>query len=251
MKRHDIRVSCRMGRQTFRWAVAAICAIVALPAAAQEPVGTFSLMPKVGLSLASISNYELYYFKDAAFLSEGVAKGKFNSRFMGGIEAEYQALPMASFSLGVYYSQQGCRVSDIELNLGPGQYEGIDDIRQSLDYINVPLTASLYVTQGLAVKAGVQMGFLLNSKLSYDVTSFARKEGGANEYGQEVHEESDTKWMRRTLDVSIPIGLSYEYSNVVLDARYHLGLTRLYKEDGYPKEKNRLITISVGYKFNL
>ena len=31
--------------------------------------------------------------------------------------------------------------------------------------------------------------------------------------------------------MSIPVGLSYEYMNVILDARYHIGLTKVNKTD--------------------
>ena len=53
------------------------------------------------------------------------------------------------------------------------------------------------------------------------------------------------------MDVSIPVGISYEYLNVVLDARYHFGLTKLYKDESWPTEKNKVFTFTVGYKFNL
>lgn len=63
------------------------------------------------------------------------------------------------------------------------------------------------------------------------------------------------------MDVSIPIGVSYEYMGVILDARYNLGLTnasdisRVKDADGQPyiKEncKNKGFSLSVGYRFTL
>lgn len=55
---------------------------------------------------------------------------------------------------------------------------------------------------------------------------------------------------RHTVDLSIPVGASYEYMNVILDARYNFGLTNIYKIDAM-KSKNRFFTITVGYRFNL
>lgn len=227
-----------------------LCTVVMQPVMAQESTGTFSLIPKIGLSLANISGYNLYYSKDANFLSESVAKGKFNSRFMGGVEAEYQAFPNVSFSLGVLYSRQGCRLSDFEIVVDSKTRDLWEDIRHSLDYINVPFTVNGYIAEGLAVKAGLQLGFLVSSKFSYSSTSINKK-GDVWEYGDEFEMDNDDKKMRNTLDVSIPIGVSYEYLNVVIDARYHFGLTKLYKDDNMPKERNQLISLSVGYKFNL
>ena len=227
-----------------------LCTFVMQPVMAQESTGTFSLIPKIGLSLANISGYNLYYSKDANFLSESVAKGKFNSRFMGGVEAEYQAFPNVSFSLGVLYSRQGCRLSDFEIAVDSKTRDLLEDIRHSLDYINVPFTVNGHIAEGLAVKAGLQLGFLVSSKFSYSFTSINKK-GDVWEYGDEFKLDNDDKKMRNTLDVSIPIGVSYEYLNVVIDARYHFGLTKLYKDDNMPKERNQLISLSVGYKFNL
>ncbi len=251
MKRHSIFQIRGLFSRARKTVAIAFMAVVAMPAIAQESTGTFSLIPKVGLSLANISNYELYYLKETAFYTEGVAKGKYNSRFMGGVEAEYQAFPTTSLSLGVFYSRQGCRISDLEFVGMAKVREELDDIRQSLDYINVPFTVNQYLTDGLAIKAGVQLGFLLNSELSYESTTFTKKEGDIWEMSKKEDIAADDKSLRNSLDVSIPIGLSYEYLNVVIDARYHLGLTRLYKDSSFPKEKNQLITLSVGYKFNL
>ena len=38
------------------------------------------------------------------------------------------------------------------------------------------------------------------------------------------------KSQMRNLDVSVPVGLSYEWRNIVVDARYHFGLSRIAKD---------------------
>ena len=45
--------------------------------------------------------------------------------------------------------------------------------------------------------------------------------------------------------LSIPVGLSYEFSNVVLDARYNLGLTKAIKD---ADSKHSYFTITLGYR---
>ena len=59
-------------------------------------------------------------------------------------------------------------------------------------------------------------------------------------------------WPAKKVDVSLPIGLSYEYMGVVLDARYNLGLTNVDDSPGHDDScKNRVFTFSVGYRFAL
>ena len=212
----------------------------------QEPVGTFSLIPKIGVSLANLSGEKIYYND-----SDIPAKGKYNARFVGGVEAEYQMLPTTSISLGVGYVQQGCRYSDFEIGNTETISEGWDDVRSRIDYIQCPLTINQYLTDGLAVKAGIQVGFLVNSDFSYSITPIKHFTDGSIEYGKTEDMKTDQKSVMRSVDVSIPVGLSYEYMNVVLDARYHFSLTEIYKDKLWPSEKNKVFTITVGYKFNL
>ena len=212
----------------------------------QEQVGTFSLIPKIGVSLANLSGEEIYYNN-----AEIPAKGKYNARFVGGLEAVYQMLPMTSISIGVGYVQQGCRFSDFEIGNPETISESWDDVRSRLDYIQCPLTINQYIAEGLAVKAGIQLGFLLNSDYSFSLTPIKHFPDGSIEYGKTEDMTIDQKDVMRSVDVSIPVGLSYEYLNVVLDARYHFSLTDIYKDKSWPSEKNKVFTITVGYKFNL
>ncbi len=52
----------------------------------------------------------------------------------------------------------------------------------------------------------------------------------------------------KKFDLSIPVGLSYEISNVVLDARYNWGLTKIVSNSD---SKNSVFQITLGYKFEL
>ena len=52
----------------------------------------------------------------------------------------------------------------------------------------------------------------------------------------------------KSFDLAIPLGLSYEISDFVIDARYNFGLTKLVDEGG---GKNSVIQFTVGYKIPL
>ncbi|MDD7335081.1 MAG: porin family protein [Prevotella sp.] len=141
--------------------------------------------------------------------------------FVGGLETEYQATDIFSLSAGVLYSMQGCKYDNDKVKT-----------TSKLDYINIPIMANVYVAKGLAVKLGVQPAFNVNSEVKVS--------GGKYSTSADVDAKS--------FDFSIPVGISYEYSNVVLDARYNWGLTKVV--DG-SDSKNSVFQITLGYKFDL
>ena len=181
----------------------AVMAVAALSANAQQEAGTFSIQPKAGLTVSSLSG-------------DGT---KAKAGFTAGVEGMYQATQKFGVSLGVMYSMQGAKSkanSDLKVNYG---------------YINIPILANYYVVKGLAVKAGIQPGFMVSAKEKYGDTSVNVKDGC------------------KTFDFTIPVGVSYEIANVVFDARYNFGLTKTVKN--YDKGKNGVFTFTVGYKFGL
>lgn len=62
--------------------------------------------------------------------------------------------------------------------------------------------------------------------------------------------ETEAPWPAKKVDVAIPLGLSYEYMNVILDARYNVSLTKASKGD-WDNCKNKALTFTVGYRFTL
>ena len=51
-----------------------------------------------------------------------------------------------------------------------------------------------------------------------------------------------------TFDFAIPVGMSYEFDNFVIDGRYNIGVTKVPKHgDGY----TNVVQLTLGYKFKL
>jgi len=173
--------------------------LMSIGAFAQNEVGQFTLQPRVGLNISKITG-------DGTKSTVGMA---------AGVEAEYGILEKLGVTAGLLYSMQGYKA------------DGADK-KSCMDYINIPILAQYYVIPGLAVKAGVQPGFLVRA--SYDGNSF-----------------SDAC---KKFDFSIPVGVSYEYKSFVLDARYNFGLTKTAK-NANEKTKNSVFQIVLGYKFAL
>ena len=133
-----------------------------------------------------------------------------------GAEAEYYTkTPWLSVSAALMYTQQGW-----ETKVNGKTYT------QKLDYINIPVLANFYVAKGFALKIGLQPGFLVSAD---DKSSF------------------------ESFNLSMPIGLSYEFKNgITLDLRGTPGLTAVNKNSTSDwKLRSDCSTLTIGYKFSL
>jgi uncharacterized protein YdeI (BOF family) len=139
-----------------------------------------------------------------------------------GTEFEYFVSDRFSLAAGLNYSQQGAELKNT-------------NVTWKLDYLTVPVVANVYLFKGFALKAGVQAGFKTNAKM--DV------EGGG------YSESADLKDEVKSFDLSIPVGLSYEFKHFVLDARYNLGCTKIFND--VLDSKNLTFQLTLGYKIAL
>ena len=55
----------------------------------------------------------------------------------------------------------------------------------------------------------------------------------------------------KSVDFGIPVGISYEYKNITLDARYYFGLTNMNDLEDTEVIHNRCLSITLGYRFKL
>ena len=199
------------------WILTIVALLTSVVAEAQLREGTCTVQPKVGLNVSTLSDAQKT-IGDACF----------------GMEAEYMITNIFSLSAGVMVSNQG------------GKYDEAGfSYTADLDYANIPIMANVYVLPGLALKAGVQPGFRLKAKMetdngSYDIDEFYKLVGMLTP-GEEPKINK--------FDLAIPVGISYEYENVVLDARYNWGLLKV--ENIGNAYYNRVFEVTLGYKFEL
>ena len=188
--------------------LAVVAMMISAATFAQNEVGQLTIQPKVGVNIANITD------ADDADPRIGLA---------AGAEFEYGLTDNIGLSAGVLYSMQGVKTTIID-----------DDCTWKLDFLNVPILANFYVAKGFAVKLGVQPGFKLSSKAKF------KGSGGS----KEVEVEDGVK----SVDLSIPVGVSYQYQNIVFDARYNWGVTKIVDD---VDSKHSVFQITVGYKFSL
>ena len=169
-----------------------------------------------------------------------VDDSKFKVGAVGGMEVGYYVSDPFALTAGLLVSLQGCGIKDNEY---------FKDVKTTTTYLNIPILANYYIAPGLAIKAGIQPGFLLGQKTKGSV----RIDDPFSSQQWEDIEDSETEGLKK-LDISIPIGLSYEISNFVIDARYNLGVTKIVDDrdilDDYDKSKNSVFMLTLGYKIS-
>lgn len=219
---------------------------VSLMTLAQPSAGSFSLIPRLGVNFANMTNDEVVV---DLMQQEHTLKSRIKPGLMVGFDGEYQATSDLFMSLGLQYSRQGSRFPDFERK--DGEFvEGYSDWHTDLDYLNVPLLFGYRIAKGFSVKAGLQLGLLLGGKEKMSYTDITILDGGTRKQGNAVPRETDVKDVYKSVDLSIPLALSYEFENVILDARYNFGLTRIHQLDAV-KSRNSVIQLSVGYRFQV
>lgn len=182
----------------------AVAAIMSVASFAQVEAGHFYIQPQAGVTFAKFSG-------------DGMT-ADMKTGFVGGLEFGYQCTEHFGVSLGTLYSMQGA-TGATGSELAGKKYK--------FDYLNVPVLIQYSPIEFLSLKAGVQPGFLLSSKLE-------------NSKLDEV----------KSFDFAIPVGVSFEFSNFVIDARYNIGVTSIEKESSISLT-NKTIQITLGYKFQL
>ena len=203
-----------------------------------EP-GTFTLQPRVGFTGAIITNMPGIEIGPGIGNIDNSGKGG----FFVGADAAYQVNDWFELAVGVNWAQAGSGWKDTNINAMGGTVK-FKDLKIATSYINVPITANFYVLKGFALKTGVQFGFLTSAKFKGEAVAT-----GASEKLDRGCKDAFNKF-----DLSIPVGLSYEFKNhIVLDARYNIGLTKVNKETdpGYKDGRNFSFVFTVGYKFGL
>lgn len=187
--------------------------MLAASAFAQRKAGTWSALAKVGLNIADYSN-------------TGDADTKPRLGIVSGIGVAYQIDKRIGLSAEALYSQQGTKETE-QLYASPMS----ETVTYKTDYVNFPILVSYYPVKGLAVKFGVQPAVNVNS--TYDLSSGPMASGTLNGCN--------------TFDFSIPVGLSYEFDRVFIDARYNIGLTNVGEQGSL---HNRVIQITAGLKLD-
>ena len=218
--------------------------LLPLTASAQNENRRVSLEPRVGMTIAKMSG-------SALNLSTTWKAG-----CTGGVEVE---IPLSDY----YSLTTGADIS----NIGTGfkeqkQTQASVKEKLSVTYVTVPLQLKAYFKgpRGLSAHLGLQAGFLVNAKDKATVKSIRTMDLGDGTYLWENYTEKMSEKVSdkfRNVVAGIPMGLSYEYHQMMIDATYTLEILRqavslsTFNNCTYLTARNYPICITIGYKFRL
>lgn len=202
--------------------ILALCLLLlTLGASAQHAVGVTTIKPYIGLSYASMFNGDL----------------DFRNAIAVGVDVEKRLAKWFAVSGGLAYAPLG------------GKYINGDN-RSFIwkhDYITLPVTANFYPLRGLAFKVGLQPGLSVRNHqegLNYGFPSSKTMEGDVKPF-----------------DLAVPVAISYELYNVVVDVRWNIGVMDIGKSDPWSGDfymnnshlsgANFAYQFSIGYQFEL
>ncbi|MBE8728010.1 porin family protein [Flavobacterium hungaricum] len=159
---------------------------------------------KAGVNFASQTGDA--YMQDVAFDKDGITS------FHAGLVAELKLLDRFSVQPELLYSTQGATYKN-----------AINEFKNELGYISIPVMAKFYLTDSFSLEVGPQASFLVSERNEFDVKDAETFEFGLN------------------------AGLGFKITkNFFIQGRYGLGLTEASKNADV---KNSTVQLSAGFLF--
>ncbi len=153
-------------------------------------------------------------------------EGQSKTGFVVGAFADYRFTRKIAFSVDALYSRQG---------ISFGKTEGIRT-KYRINYLNLPILANYYILEGVAIKAGIQPGFLLSGKQVSKGSGYTNK--------------TDISGSLHGSDFAIPVGISFDCPfGIILEARYNIGVTDIADDKSLGIGCNSVFALTVGYRF--
>lgn len=184
---------------------------------------------KAGLNLSSLS------------FDESELNSSNKTGFTAGIMVEVPLAKNFSLQPELLYSQQGTKSSFSDNEVTNSHYKSTI----KLNYLNIPVMLKYYLSKGLSLQAGPQIGILLKANNKYQ----------DNFLGYENRESFNLKEYATGIDTSVNFGLGYQFKDkFYTDVRYNISYSNVFKEGDVNHfinndMKNRVFQITLGYFF--
>lgn len=161
-------------------------------------------------------------------------KGGLNISNIGGDAEGVSTKPGVHFGLFIQVETSDNVIFQPEFiySMQGASLDGGEDAKANYNYLNFPLIFKIYPDQeGFNFQLGPQLGYLLSAEIAVDNVDF------------------DIEDQLNTIDFGIGLGIGYDVDDIVLDARYNIGINSSAKDDSDGSFPLRTFQISLGVKF--
>ena len=172
------------------------------------------------------------------FLGSNVDHGM-KPGYQVGLMMEYKFSPRFAIAPEVVFAAQGGKDKLFLLDIDQHGIEFVSSagMKYNANYINVPVMLKYYATPNFSVDFGPQVGFNVYHKIT----------------AKKTNESIDIKDSTKPVDFGLGLGATYNLTdNAFVQARYTMGLTKVFKEEeviGEYNAKNGNVQIAFGMKF--
>lgn len=274
---------------TRRIILAAALVVSVLSANAQEKESKWSITPRVGVEISDFANDKMEIYTPRGGYAIGVEAERRISKLLGLSTGVYYTKQEVGETTQVLLSEDNNLFVNVMYAVGKhpdNLRDHIDEtnlielqhytgMRHEIQQINVPLLLNFHVWKGLTLKTGVEYAYLHKAKLTRDVYEYWYETDPKIHYEpdeiplansvivppvQIVGPKSEKSYKRsgsigekyHRNNISIPIGVSYCYKNIELDARYLFGVTKLLPNDTFGNHlRTSTFQITLGYRIGL
>ena len=149
------------------------------------------------------------------------------------------------------FSQQGSQ-NETNESYNEGGFDITDsyEVKQTLNYVNVPIALKYEIFDGFTLQAGPQVGFLVSANAKVEGTTTVEGFGS-----ESIDTEVDNKDDFKSIDFSAFGGVGYELPmGLFFQARYTAGISSVLEDseeldDVDAQTTNTVLSLSVGFKF--
>ena len=172
------------------------------------------------------------------FWGQGIDHGM-KPGYQVGLMMEYKFSPRFAIAPEVVFAAQGGKDKLFLLDIDQHGIEFVSSagMKYNANYINVPVILKYYATPNFSVDFGPQVGFNVYHKIT----------------AKKTNESIDIKDSTKPVDFGLGLGATYNLTdNAFVQARYTMGLTKVFKEEeviGEYNAKNGNVQIAFGMKF--
>lgn len=158
--------------------------------------------------------------------------------YQAGLVMEYKFNPNFAIAPEVVFASQGGKSKAFALDITNNDINlTTTDIKYTANYINVPVMLKYYVTPEFSIDFGPQVGFNVFNKVSH----------------KNLSKSIDIKDSTKPVDFGLGLGGTFNLTeNAFVQARYTMGLTKVFKDEnviGENNAKNGNVQIAFGMKF--